>query len=227
MDADGSNVQNWNVPGDLEGICIADPATDFVFIANEVPARVIEFNFVSGQVTRQFDLSPWMPAPTNSGMEGLAFVPSATDVEGGIFYGGHQDNGRIYKFRLPIRSSQTSTAVSFLGFVTPVAGRVDISDLCFDRDNNVLYILYDSSNLIRAVRIDMSLIDEWFVPGIEQEGIAVLPPCDVVIADDVGVLTRYTGFPAGDYDGDGIGNCYDLCPNSPAGQSVNASGWPP
>ncbi len=224
LDADGSNVQNWSVPGDLEGICIADPATNIVYVANEVPARVIEFNFVTGQVTRTFDLSPWMPTPPNSGMEGLTFVPSATDPEGGIFYGGHQDNGKIYKFRLPIRSSQTSTTVTYLGNVTPVPGRVDIADLCFDRDNNVLYILYDNSDVIRAVNLDMSLIEEWFVPGIQQEGIAVKPPCDVFIADDVGLLTRYTGFPSGDFDHDGVPNCDDLCPGTPAGQQVGANG---
>lgn len=213
MDADGNNVQHWSVPGDLEGICIADPATNFVYVANEVPARVYEFNFVTSQITRVFDLSGWMPAPTNAGMEALTFVSSATDAEGGVFYAGHQENGRIYKFRLPIRSSQTSTSVTYLGTVTPVAGRTDIADLCYDANCNVLYILYDNADIIRAVRpANMALIEEWFVPGIQQEGIAVKPPCDVFIADDTGLLTRYTGFPSGDYDGDGVSNCDDGCP---------------
>jgi len=227
MTADGLDVQNWFVPGDLEGICVADSATDMVYVVNEFPPKIIEFNFVSGQVTRLFDMSPWIQGcPTNTCLEAVTFVPSASDPEGGVFYLGHQNDGRIYQFRLSIRSSATVTSVTPVGIVSPYPGMGDISDLHFDRENDVLYVLYNWANLIRAVRLDMTVITDWAVPGVWQEGITTIPPCQVVIADDTGPVIRYTGFPPGDYDGDGVENCGDNCPGTAAGTLVDSAGCP-
>jgi len=227
MSADGLDVRNWFVTGDLEGICVADPATDRIYVADEFPPKILEFNVVTGQVTRSFDLSPWIQGcPVNTCIEGLTFVPSATDPEGGVFYAGHQNDGRIYMFRLSILSSATSTTVTPLETLTPYVGVTDISDLHFDRKNGVLYVLYNWMNLIRAVRLDMTVIADWAAPGVWQEGIATIPPCQVVIADDTGPVIRYTGFPPGDYDGDGVANCDDHCPSTPPQTSVNGFGCP-
>ena len=225
MTADGLDVQNWFVSGDLEGICVADPATNAVYVVDEYPPKIIEFNFVSGQVTRVFDLGTWIQGcPTNTCLEAVTFVPSTADPEGGVFYVGHQNDGKIYQFRLSIRSSSTATTVTPVGIETPWPGAGDISDLHYDRENGVLYVLYNWMNVIRAVRLDMSVIADWAVPGVWQEGITTIPPCEVVIADDTGPVTRYTGFPPGDYDGDGVGNCFDECPGTTTGVPVDAFG---
>lgn len=86
MDYDGTNITNWSVFGDLEGVCIADPTTDFVYVGLERPDDGIkELNITSGQVTRFFDLTPWMQSQEpNYGLEALTFVPDTSHPEVGL-----------------------------------------------------------------------------------------------------------------------------------------------
>jgi len=209
MNANGTGITNWSVPGDLEGVAVADPASNFIYIGVEQPDSIREFNIVTGQVTRTFLLTTWMQGPDNSGLEALEFIPDPAHPEGGIFYAGLQDDGRIYRFSLPIRSSATSTTVTFLGTITPVAGRVDIAGLDYDREREILYAVFDDSNNLRAMHPDGSLIGEWVLPGNDQEGIAI-HDCELFVAEDSGKVWRYP-FPGDmrDVDGDGSTNCFD------------------
>lgn len=210
MNADGSGITSWSVPGDLEGIAIADPASNFAYIGVEHPDSIREFNIVTGQVTRTFVLTTWMQGPDNSGLEALEFIPDDAHPEGGLFYAGLQNDGRIYKFSLPIRSSATATAVTFLGTITPVAGRTDISGLDYDREQQILYAVFDDANDLRAMRPDGTFVGEWVLPGNDQEGIAI-HACDLFVAEDSGKVWRYR-FPSDmrDPDTDGSTNCFDL-----------------
>jgi len=191
MDADGSNVINWYVAGDLEGICIADSTSDFVYLGVEQPDYISEFNVVTGVVTRSFDLTPWMTGPSNLGLEALTFVPDSTNAEGGLFYAGLQYDGKIYVFELPIKTSSTSTTVTYVNTFTPVSGRWDISGLHFEASNETLYAIWDSSNKLRAMEVDCTNIMEWDLPGNDQEGITLwsgdsLAQNLLFIAEDVG-----------------------------------------
>jgi len=226
MNADGTGIQNWNVGGDLEGICVADPASNFVYLGIEDPDSIREFNLVTGQVVRSFDLTPWMSGSGNAGLEALEFVPEAADPEGGLFYAGLQSDGSVHVFRLPIHSSATSTNVVQVNVFTPVPGRSDISGLDFDAANDTLYAIWDGPNKIRAMRPDGTSLGEWDLPGNDQEGVALVG-CDLIIAEDVGKeVRRYSTFPNGDDDDDGVANCLDTCPSTPAGSPVNATGCP-
>ena len=170
MNAYGADVQNWSLPGDLEGICIAEPGSDFIYVGVEHPDSIKEFNLTTGLVSRTFDLTTWMTGlPNNSGLEALTFVPDAGDPEGGLFYAGLQRNGKIYSFRLPIASSPSSTAVTHVSTITPVVGRTDLSGLHYDVDNQVLYALFDSADRLRAMKADGSFLAEWKeLPGTRQ-----------------------------------------------------------
>jgi len=191
MDKDGNNVFSWNVVGDLEGICVADSTSNFVYIGVENPDKIIEFNFVSGLITRSFNLTPWMTGPSNMGLEALTFIPDSTNVEGGLFYAGLQYDGKIYVFELPITTSSTDTNVAYITSYTPVSGRWDISGLHYETSNGTLYAVWDSSNKLRAMESDCTNIVEWDLPGNDQEGITL---CDgeglnqnmVFIAEDTG-----------------------------------------
>ena len=215
MNADGTGVSSWIVGGDLEAITIADPASDFVYLGVENPDGVIEFNIASGQAVRTFDLTSVLDlggaAPANSGLEALTFVPSGSDPEGGLFYAGLQHDGKIYTFRLPIRSSASATTFVHTGTITPVPGRSDIADLDWDRLGQRLYAVFDSDNILTVMRANGAIDVEYVLPGTDQEGIA-LRACDLFIAEDTGGLLRY-GFPVDprDDDNDGITNCLDPC----------------
>ena len=171
MNTDGSGLVNWSVPGDLEGICVANPQSDYVYIGVEHPDSILEFNIRTGTVTRTFNLTPWMTGPDNQGLEGLTFVPSSDSVEGGVFYAGLQADGRIYLFELPIVSSSTSTNVTFKGTITLEAGLADIADLSYDDESGVLLSVFDGPNRLKATTRTGQLLQEWQLPGTEQEGI--------------------------------------------------------
>ena len=46
--------------GNLEGIAIADPQTNFVYVAVEYPAAILEYDLSCGRVTRCFKLSDFI-----------------------------------------------------------------------------------------------------------------------------------------------------------------------
>lgn len=196
MDYDGTNITNWSVFGDLEGVCIADPTTDFVYVGLERPDDGIkELNITSGQVTRFFDLTPWMQSQEpNYGLEALTFVPDTSHPEGGLFYAGMQENGTIYIFELPIKSSSTDSTVTFIDSVS--VGFLGISGLDYDADSDLLYGLSAYLDTMRVMGKDGSLIAEYYLPGDSQEGVALWEgsgPGDkqVFIAEDNGEVWRY------------------------------------
>ena len=196
MNSDGSDVSNYFLSGspDLEGITVADPNSPFVYLGLENPDSIVELNINTGTVTRSFNLTPWMTGPSNQGLEALTFVPDPNDPEGGIFYAGLQDDGKIYSFRLPISSSSSSTSVTHLGTITPVAGRTDLSGLHYDSNNEVLYAIYDSSNLLRAMEADATFLAEWELAGNDQEGISFAGDT-LFISEDSEEVWKYAPFP--------------------------------
>ena len=197
MADDGTSVTNWFVGGDLEGLAVADTSSDFIYLGVEHPDGVQEFDHNTGSVTRTFDLTPWMTGPSNSGLEALTFVPDAGNPEGGLFYAGLQNDGKIYKFQLPIQTSAVSTTVAFVGTITPVVGRTDLAGLHFDVANQVLYAVFDGVNALRAMQADGTLITEWVLPGFDQEGIALDAATDnLFISEDSGRVMLYSPFVA-------------------------------
>lgn len=190
---DGTGLAFWPVTGDLEGICVADPASDFLYVGTEQPNQIKEFRISTGVVTRTFDLNPWMTVASGQGLEALTFVPDPGNAEGGTFYAGLQDDGTIYRFSLPILTSATSTTVSPLGSFNPVTGRRDLSGPDYDRAAGVLYAIYDGPNLMRAMTTAGSFLKEWTLPGSNQEGIAVRGS-SLFIAEDSGDIMLYAPF---------------------------------
>ena len=196
MDFDGTNLTHWDVSGDLEGICVADTGSNFVYVGLEQPDDGIkEFNIVSGEVTRFFDLTPWMQSISpNLGLEALTFVPDTSNPEGGLFYAGLQENGKIYIFELPIKSSATDSTATFID--TIYSGWPGISGLHYDTESGVLYAIWSSVQKIRAMSKDGATIVEWDLPGDTQEGIALWSgespgQGQIFIAEDAGEVWRY------------------------------------
>jgi len=196
MDYDGSNVTTWSVYGDLEGVCVSDPNSDFVYVGVERPDDGIqEFNVVTGQATRFFNLAPWMQSVNaNLGLEALTFVPNTSSAEGGNFYAGLQETGTIYIFELPIASSDTETTVTFIDSIH--TGLPGISGLDYNTEYGLLYALWRYLAQLRVMLLDGTIIVEWDVPGDSQEGVALwqgLSPgqAQIFVAEDNGEIWRY------------------------------------
>lgn len=184
MNKDGSEIATWAIGGDLEGVTIADPESDFVYIGREYPAAILEFNIESGVVTRTFSLGGDMPESSSQGLEALTFVERVGHPEGGEFWAGHQGSGRIYVFDVPIVSSTESTAVTLTAIHQPVV-RSDLSGMDYSPFYHVVYVIYDSSNrLVIVDPDDASVYLDRDLAQSDQEGIAVNELCDLFIAQD-------------------------------------------
>lgn len=192
MNSDGSGVVDKTIGGDFEGITVADPSTDFVYIGVEHPDSILEYNIEIQTVTRTFSLVAYMTGADNAGLEALTFVPNSISDEGGYFYAGLQETGEVFIFELPIVSSSLSTTVHFIdSFSTPYS---DISGMFYDENNHVLYAIYDGANKLVAMDPDDgTFIAEWSLPAAttDQEGFTIGDSCHVFIAEDTRTVWRY------------------------------------
>lgn len=222
MDGHGGSVVHLTVPGapgtDFEGICVADPADDRVYVGVEQPARILEVDVSSGTLLRTFALTAMdAGTPVNQGLEALTFAPDAAHPEGGLFLAGRQSDGRLFTYELPIRTSATSTSATLVGSQPSPGGLSDLSGLEFDAGAGILYAIHDGADRLRALDpTGATLLGEWTLPGNDQEGLA-LRGCQLWIAEDVGPeVWRYEGV----LDEDG---CPSLFPSTPS-LSLSAGG---
>jgi uncharacterized protein YjiK len=204
MDPDGGSVRTWSLPGDLEGIAVADPETDLVYVAVEQPAGIVEFDIAQGRVLRRFPL-PHLEAAGrkhNKGLEALAFVPDASDPEGGAFWAGVQTDGTVHELSLPLRSDRTRTTVREIRTFAPVRGATDISGLDWDPATKTIWALFDKANEIVVLDRSGAVQATWTVPGAGQEGIALTPEWMFIADDSSNRVVRYERLkPSGESSG--------------------------
>ena len=187
---DGRKLTAWRVEGNLEGVAIADPDSDFIYLGTEDPDSIKEFDLRTGTVTRTFDLKETLkPEDPNKGLEALTYVPSKTQ-QGGLFYVGLQEDGALYVFELPINTSDTSNLPRHVETIEPDVGLDELSGLHYQPDEDVLYAIYDKHDCLRAMRTDGTLVAEWKLPKNHQEGITVVGN-DLYKAQDNGKVWRY------------------------------------
>lgn len=228
MDEYGAGVTIWSPGGDLEGIAVVDPATDYLYLGVEDPDSIREFDFAAGALTgRSWALTDWMTGAANSGLEALTFVPDghhpySASSSGGLFYAGLQADGKIYVFDVDL---SPGGGVAHVDTIVPVSGRSDLSGLHYHRENRTLYAVFDGSNRLREMEADGTLIAEYPLPGNDQEGVTLKPSCpspvtSLFIAEDVGPeVWRYDGYPV---------NCVAATPvptTTPPPQPVVWASW--
>ena len=162
---------------------VADPDSDFIYIGVEHRDSILEYDIELQAVTRTFYLDSYMTGPDNSGLEALAFVPSAASAEGGYFYAGLQATGEVFVFELPITSSASSTTVKYIKKFSTRYG-FDISDMYYDPTDDILYAIYDTYDKLVAMKTDGTYLNEWFLPLYNQEGFSLDDSCHVYVGED-------------------------------------------
>lgn len=198
---DGSLRSSFALAGDLEGVCIADPNRDVIYLLREKPEAVLELDLSTGLVGRVFDLGPVLGTTSSRGPEGIEFVPDGAHPEGGTFLVASTFDGRIHRLELSIASSTTANQVTSLGSFQPTASN-DLRALSYDAGAGVLYSLYsEPTPLVRATTVQGALLANWPLPqpqiavgaaeGLCQRG------CDLYVCEDGGSgasnLTRFGG----------------------------------
>ncbi len=184
------NVQAvFSVGGDLEGVVVPDPADSICWLGLEDPDRVLEFDLNTGQLTGlSWDLTPWMQGPSSKGLESLACVQ-------GVCYAGLQETGQIFTFDL-----QPGGFVQHLGTIAPPLGQADLSGLHYETSTDILYAIYDPSDLLLELTPTGEVLRAFPAPSDQQEGITLIPGCPgplsrMIIADDAGLVPAYANYP--------------------------------
>lgn len=230
MNADGSNLSVWQVSGDLEDITVADPASSYVYLADE-DGYIVKYNLSNGTKAQTWDVRTWMPekdcdgdpsTTSTCGMEALTYA-------NGYFYAGYQYNGKIYVFDLSGNTAlleSTWSALSSYGYTS-------FSGLTYK--DNYLYALY--RNTMGVLDLNGNVLTAYSVPGSNPEGLALGNDsnndgdADMFIAQDSSGVYAYDNFSIygwtapvvvtdPDNDGDGVKASSD-CNDSDASVSVN------
>lgn len=221
LNASGHILNQFNGSSiDFEGITISDADSDKLYLAEENPEqKVYEFSISSWSLTGKTWLLSGMVVSSNYGLESLAYA-------GNNFYAGSQLNGIIYIYPVDLNTSAT---LNYSGTIE--TNTLDLSDLNFQGDQNILYAIYDGSNLLREYTLDGVLLNEFDLPseGNTQEGVALLPNypennTTIYIAEDSGGLKEYANYPIDlnryDFDNDDYNYSVDCNDND---ASINAS----
>ncbi|MFA6296091.1 MAG: SdiA-regulated domain-containing protein [Patescibacteria group bacterium] len=206
MTNDGSILHNWYYGSafDLEGIAVANPDSNYVYVGREDNRTIYEFDLNTWQLSgKSWDLSSWMPDIPNQGLEALTYVPNgdhpySNSASGGLFYAGHQSDGKIYVFDVNLSASGS---VNFISTITPQAGTTDLSGLDFEPSTQILYAIFDSSDLLVEMQANGTVLNSYNVPGTAQEGISVQPNCpntttNIYLAEDATPqIFKYSNYP--------------------------------
>lgn len=186
MNADGSSVTLYQVGGDLEDVTVVDPASNFVYLANE-DGTIIKYDLSTRTVAQTWDINGLMPELNGAGMEGLTYAE-------GYFYAGYQYNGKVYV--LDLSGTSVVKVKEFAGLSG--SGYTDLSGLHY-RDG-YLYALY--SSVMAVMDMNGEVKATYSVPGSDQEGLAFGADsnndgdADMFIAEDsTGKVYAYDNFP--------------------------------
>lgn len=171
---------------DFEGVSTGPAVTQsenstLVYVMVEYPATILEIELQSGEIRRTFDLQ-LIQGKKKRGIEALTFIPETEST--GYFYAGSQFNGNIYIYYFDYYATYEN-GLSLLSLYTPIPERVDISGLCWDMFDEMLWILFDDGSDVFTYKPKFELDhtpqthQNWVrqhhysVPGKHQEGIAI------------------------------------------------------
>ncbi len=206
MTSTGAILHNWYYGSafDLEGITVANPSSNYIYVGREDNRTIYEFDLNTWAMTgKSWDLSSWMPDISGQGLEALTFVPNndhpySNSASGGLFYTGHQGDGKIYVFDINL---SVSNSVGFIGNIIPQAGTTDLSGLDYEPSTQILYAIFDSSDLLLEMQANGTVLNSYNMPGSAQEGVAVQPACpntttNIYLAEDATPqIFAYSNYP--------------------------------
>jgi uncharacterized protein YjiK len=192
----GKVLNTRAIGGDLEGITY-DPATGYLYVVREGHEIIFEVDPSTFAVRRRITIDRSYQGDDDflerggDGIEGITFVPDKAHPEGGRFFAVNQyDPPVLVELAVPLRTSrerfEKARIVAAYRIPSPPLSGVTWSD--------ELDAFLIPSALWRAVHVVDRRgvrIASVRVPGIMQEGIALLPDGGFVIAQDTGSLLKW------------------------------------
>lgn len=157
MDSLGRVMQTSRISkeDDYEGITLNSKHQDLVYLGNEYPATIIEFNLTTWQVQKEWkvqsylDETPLSQISTknlkNAGLESLLFVPSSLKSQGFIYL-GRQADAMVFSFEF------IDGDLKFKGRIQPPGPGYDLSAMTL-YDGKV-WFLYDKPGQLVSLPLD-------------------------------------------------------------------------
>ncbi len=137
MDMDGSNLTEYNLGDDIEGITTMN---DMLYAIVEEPEEIREIDPETGSVTNTWGISAYISGDSNQGGEAITSA-------GDYLYVGYQSNGNILVFDI------SSGTASLVNEITSPTGYTDITGLHY-ADDGYFYAMYDENDKYVVMSID-------------------------------------------------------------------------
>ncbi|KAJ3024234.1 hypothetical protein HKX48_004507 [Thoreauomyces humboldtii] len=169
---------------DLEGSTLVPSRPGFIYLGNEFPATIVEFNLNLSAVSRSWEVQSTLDAQPpsdqfsakNEGMESLVFFPTSSSASGGFFYVGRQADAQVFVFDIDLTDAGNSSAPTFVGTLTPPGPGNDLSSMTIYR--GLIWFLYDkpeqSLTLSLASATVSSKSDDVDASKLQDKGVGTL-----------------------------------------------------
>jgi len=192
---DGELLRMSVLGGDLEGVT-CDPSSGLVYVLREGPDEIVEIDPDSFKVLRRFRLDRGWAGdreyikPGGDGLEGLTFVASSEQAEGGSFFAVNQnDPPALLELLLPLRSGQGDAVARIVA--AHELGPAALSAIVWLPGREIFLITSALSGRVALVGRDGSAHGTFRIPGFLPEGLALLPGGVFIIAQDTGGLIQW------------------------------------
>ncbi|KAJ3054707.1 hypothetical protein HK097_001050 [Rhizophlyctis rosea] len=168
IDTKGKLKGEWDLGDnfDLEGIALSPYQPGLVYLGQEAPPSIIEFNTTSSSITRRWNITAPADPDKNkcdaltlkaNGIESLVFIASRNSPNGGFFYAGRQCDARVFVYDIPLEGGNDGKVV-YRGYIDPPGPGYDLAAMT--AFNEVLYLVYDEDKVVHA----LDLTDPTFIP---------------------------------------------------------------
>lgn len=177
---------------DPEGIAV-NTRTGNLYIAAEEGDDIIEVDPENFDIVGYYDIvsKKELFKSGGNGIEGIAFVPGKDPEDDRVYVCNQYDPPIVMKVALPSKPMGNAVEkhpVPVIGyFKMPVS---DLSDMTYHDVRKTLFILSDENNLIMEVTLDGKIMNQWSLPGKDQEGIAFYKGF-MFIGQDSGKILRF------------------------------------
>lgn len=180
--------------GDFEGITV-DPVTQLLYIAVEGDEEILEVNPDNFKIVRKFTVERYFQGKLvldeeDDGIEGLTYNPHTKS----FFLTNQQfnndksaDASAVFELEFP-QSNKGNQKLRIIHYKKmPIT---DLSVISYDVNKSVFYVVSDINDTLITMDRDFNILDQTILPGLDQEGLALTPEGDFLIAQDSGGIVK-------------------------------------
>ena len=191
--SDGSLIRKHEIreDADFEGITY-NPDTGMLYVVVEGEEIILEINPETLAVVQTFLIDRsfegrLLLSPDGDGIEGIAYVPAATETGKGSFYLVNQadqltGNDSSIVIEVEIKPGKTHPRAEIIRYFS--VGTTDLSGITYIPFSRSLLITSDTHDLLLETSLNGEILNIFPLPGKNQEGITIDSEGSLYIAQD-------------------------------------------